>query len=132
MSIVDLFDPHAQATLSKADCIYIAGGNTFKLLHDLRKGVGLSLFTDLIRSTKIIIGVSAGAIILTPTILIANEIEPDSNDYNLTNFNALSLINHELLPHYSDRLNDAVNDYEKKYFTSVIRLSDEGLAEYIV
>ena len=84
--------------LKKSDIIYIAGGNTFTLLqaiheHNLQQAL-ITIFQK-----KVVIGVSAGAIILTPTIRIAHEVQPDEYK-KVTSFHGLNLVPYEIYPHY--------------------------------
>ena len=116
----DVLESQSKQVLNDVDVIYIAGGNTFKLLAEIKKGIGLKTLKKSIQASKATIGVSAGAILLTPTIRIANEIEPDVNDGRLSDFHALDLVNEEFLPHYEDALYDLVESYKSKHNVDVV------------
>lgn len=110
------------------DLVYIAGGNTFRLLRSIKHHEnGVGRLKGLL-SNKDIIGVSAGSIILTPTIRIANEIEPD--DYlEVDSFESLGLVSFEIYPHFEKKVSREVSDYEKKYVTRVKKLTND---EYLL
>lgn len=77
--------------------MHLSGGNTFEFLDYIRE----RRFDKNIRNflnDKLIIGVSAGAIILTPTIEIAC-IE-DENNVGMEDLTGLSLVDFEFYPHY--------------------------------
>lgn len=107
--------------INHIDTLYIAGGNTFNLLDDIKTGVGLKVFKKYIIKLPVIIGVSAGSIILTPTIRIAGAIEPDDNPRHIKTLEGLNIVESEYLPHYDDELESAVKTYEETYNVSVIR-----------
>jgi dipeptidase E len=86
-----------------SDVIFLSGGNTFYFLRNLRK---LGLIGDLRHahaSGKVIAGLSAGAILLTPNIGTASfpSFDCDENFVGLRNFAALGLAPFEFFPHYS-------------------------------
>jgi len=114
-------DDTFQNDINHIDTLYIAGGNTFNLLDDIKAGVGLEVFKMLITKLPVIVGVSAGSIILTPTIRIAGAIEPDDNPRDIKILDALNIVESEYLPHYDDELESAVKSYEETYNVSVIR-----------
>lgn len=107
--------------ISRIDTLYLAGGNTFNLLDDIKTGVGLEVFKRFITKLRAIVGVSAGSIILTPTIRIAGAIEPDDNPRGIKTLDALNVVESEYLPHYDEELESAVKTYEEGYDVSVIR-----------
>jgi dipeptidase E len=86
-----------------SDIIYLAGGNTFYFLHHLRKSGLLSELKEYGKSGGILAGLSAGAIILTPTIEMAQipKYDADENDVALKNLKALGLTQFEFSPHYT-------------------------------
>jgi dipeptidase E len=60
------------------------------------------------------IGASAGALILSPTIAIAGEVEPDENEVGLKDLTGMNIINFEILPHYSPEQDTQINNYKLK------------------
>jgi dipeptidase E len=79
IDFVDLENNH-RADFSKYNVIYVCGGNTFKLLKYAREANFKETIVDLLDRGGIYIGVSAGAIILSPTIQMAAYVNPDPND----------------------------------------------------
>jgi len=84
--------------LRNADAIFVGGGNTFRLLKTLYERDLLSPIRDRVRAGLPYLGSSAGTVIAAPTIKTTNDmpvVEPPS-------FDALSLVNFQLNPHYLD------------------------------
>lgn len=69
--------------------VYIGGGNTFKLLNNLKTFGTFEIIKNLAKKGTPVYGGSAGAILLTNTILPASYL--DTNEINLTDFSALNL-----------------------------------------
>lgn len=116
----------------KYDVLYIAGGDTQKLLNDIRSGIGTNTFKQVALSSRLIIGVSAGAVLLTPTIRITTEINPDEVDLELSDYSGLGLLDYEFLPHYSEELKVELADYKKRYNVQVVTCADEEYIETIL
>jgi dipeptidase E len=103
--------------------IYVCGGNTFYLLHQLKKSGADKILIQLLRNTNVIyMGVSAGSIVLAPTIRAAATIDPDTNDIRLTDFTGLGIINFEVHPHYEPAEETEIIAYEKTVPYKVVRL----------
>lgn len=89
-------------TLFSADAIYLGGGNTFYFLKTIRAKGLLDKFRRYSKSGGILMGLSAGSILLTPTITTAAVPSQDSddNEINLRNWRGLGLVPFEFSPHY--------------------------------
>ena len=88
-------------TLDESDLIYVSGGNTFFLLQELMRKEADVLLTRQIKAGKLYIGESAGAMILSPNIGYAKEMDnAEEAAPQLRNFDALCLVNFYPLPHY--------------------------------
>jgi len=111
--------------LSPYATVYVAGGNTFKLLKFVQESNFKEEVIKLLNNNGLYIGASAGAIILTPTIRIAGEITPDENLVNIENLEGINLVNFELLPHYEPELLAEVEKYRKKTSNEVKLISNE-------
>ena len=116
--------------LEKYDLVEINGGNPFFLLQQLRlqraKEV-LSKFAE----KKILIGISAGSIVLQKNIKLIAQYSPEMNDaVHLEDLNGLDLTDYEILPHYHrfsskfEKFEEKARAYEKDNNCSVIRLND--------
>ena len=124
--VVDFIDleNNPQADFTKYSVIYVCGGNTFKLLKHAQKANFKDAIIKLLERNGIYIGVSAGAIILSPTIQIAASVAPDPNEVGIRNLEGFGLINFEICPHYNPALNKELAVYEKTTTNKVIRISN--------
>lgn len=105
-----------QALNSKV--IYLSGGNTYNFLYWLRKRGFLNSLRNFVENEGILIGLSAGSILMTPSISTSGipSYDHDENLINLKNLKALNLVNFEFFPHYSPskRLDEEILSYSKK------------------
>lgn len=95
-------------------CIYIGGGNTYKLLNDLKKsGCFEKIKKYLIEDDGIIYGGSAGAIIFGKDLDSCKT--DDDNEVGLIDNTGFNMINgYSLLYHYTSR-DDSRTELSKKY-----------------
>lgn len=136
---VDLFDFDVQPAeeLLNYDVILINGGNPFYLLNSMKKSNCESIMAEFAQN-RIIIGASAGAVVLQKNIKLIAKYSPEMNDgVGLADLRGLSLTDIEILPHYS-RYIDLFNnfeqtavDYEKENNCRVVRINDgEAVFDY--
>ncbi|EGK1783811.1 type 1 glutamine amidotransferase-like domain-containing protein [Listeria monocytogenes] len=90
------------ATLKKNDFIYVTGGNTFFLLQELKRTGADKLILEEIAKGKLYIGESAGAVITSPNISYIQSMDSVKKATNLTNYDALNLVDFSILPHYNN------------------------------
>ncbi|EIN5665111.1 Type 1 glutamine amidotransferase-like domain-containing protein [Listeria monocytogenes] len=90
------------ATLKKNDFIYVTGGNTFFLLQELKRSGADKLILEEIAKGKLYIGESAGAVIMSPNISYIQPMDSVKKATNLTNYDALNLVDFSILPHYNN------------------------------
>jgi len=112
------------------DSIYIGGGNTFSLLHDLKVSNFIETLQSFIESGKVVYGGSAGAIILGKDIQTASlGTDSDVNDVGLEDFSGLNLINgYAIHCHYKDNQYAELKDFaEKKCLNIFLLPEDAGL-----
>jgi dipeptidase E len=99
----------------KSDIIYLGGGNTFYFLKHLRQSNMMQDLKDFVSRGGILAGLSAGAILMTPTIGLAGEphFDRDDNDDNMKNLKSLGLLKFEFFPHYKNsmRYDKALKNY---------------------
>jgi dipeptidase E len=135
---VDCFDFEEQdpELLEEYDAIFIIGGNPFYLLDKMRKSNCPERFKKY-EKEKIIIGASAGSIVLGNTIALIYEFDPQMNDIvGLNDFTGLGLTNINVCPHVSkyidryDRFLERIEDFEKCYNVHITRIND-GQAVFI-
>jgi dipeptidase E len=92
------FDEGALVELLSCDVIHLAGGDTFRFLKGLQHRGLISHLQEYARTGGALIGVSAGAMIMTPSIESA-VLCGDSNDVGLETLSALSLVPFHFMPH---------------------------------
>ncbi|MFZ4500480.1 MAG: Type 1 glutamine amidotransferase-like domain-containing protein [Minisyncoccia bacterium] len=94
--------------------IYIGGGNTFKLLKELKEFGILAIFKDVAEKNIPIYGGSAGALIFAESIITA--IPYDPNDVALVDLNGLNLIhNYNIWVHYKGSMDSLIQSYMSQY-----------------
>jgi dipeptidase E len=90
------------------DIIYVCGGNTFHLLKEIQNANASEKFKEKILNDTVYIGVSAGTILVTPSIKIASVEPADENLDQVTDFKGLNFVDFEISPHSPE-----VVDFEK-------------------
>lgn len=86
--------------LLSANILMISGGNTFTLLNHLRlSGLDKGIIEFWEKDNIVLAGVSAGAIVLTPSIGTATFGDP--NDVGLTDLTGLNIVDFEVWPHFT-------------------------------
>ena len=103
--------------------IHLSGGNTFRFLKSIKERGAESRLVDYARNGGILIGVSAGAIILTPSIESAF-ICGDVNTVGLSNLEGLELVSFLFDPHSSKQ--DTNLDILKGKFDLLMASDDDA------
>ncbi len=135
-SWIDLIDFSAsdiqwRERLGECNVIYVSGGNTFHLLHEVRKH-GFDTWLSENIAHKVYVGSSAGSILMTPTISIATVEPADTNDIGIEDLTGLSYVNFELSPHTPEYLtHEANNAYSLKNNHPLYSLDDNSAIEVI-
>lgn len=126
LSDVDFYDfeNDEHGDLSVYDVIYVCGGNTFKLMKFAREVNFDREIKSLLQRGGVYVGVSAGSVIVGPSISIANEVEPDPNDIGLEDLTGFNIINLIILPHYSPEIEEETKAFEIKYGVIVESLNN--------
>lgn len=110
--------------------IYIGGGNTFKLLKEMKDYGTFEILTNLARKNIPIYGGSAGALILSRTIITA--LYSDDNSVGLTDFSAMNLVhNYDLWCHYVPEVYEEIIGYKNKYNLEKVIALPENAGLYI-
>lgn len=138
VDFIDVEFDHAEI-LKDYEALYICGGNPFHLLQQFKKSGADQVLKKLEDRNLIVVGVSAGAMILGPSIEVAAHFTPDMNTVQLQDFSALSLFPNPIFPHYGreDRfpsqdgrtIEERLKAFEGMRKVDVIRLKDD---QYIV
>lgn len=101
--------------LLKANILVISGGNTFVLLDNLRKsGLNKAIKEFVKKDNFVLAGMSAGALVLTPSIKISELIGSSENSRGIKDLTGLNIVDIEIFPHFDREKHD---DLLKKYKT---------------
>jgi len=116
--------------LELANILVITGGNTFKLLKNLRdSGFDKAIKQFWQKNNVILVGFSAGAEVLTPSIKTASQGDkPDPNDVGLEDLSGLGLVDFEIWPHYNQAIEQkSADEYEAINHIELKRLANQDL-----
>ena len=115
------------------DLIYVCGGNTFHLLHSIQH-ILVSIQDQILAMCNrggLYIGSSAGAVLVSPSIVSAGAVHPDKNMDSVTDLTGFHFISQHIIPHYNSSLDGEIVVFREKYNLSedeVLLLRDgEGL-----
>lgn len=126
---VDLpFDRTLADEAFKSDIIHLGGGNTYYFLYYLRRHKLMERLRSFVKEGGVLTGLSAGAILMCPSIKTAGfpSFDRDENEENITNFKGLDLVKFEFFPHYrnSKRYDKELLKYSKKTKFPLFACSD--------
>jgi len=104
--------------LLACDGIFLSGGNTYYFLNSLKNRNFIPVLNSFVKKGGVLIGVSAGSIIMSQTIAVTtidDDIGGDQNTVGLNDFSALGLNDFEFFPHYdkSDEILKRLTKYSK-------------------
>ncbi len=119
------FDTQPADQLLQYGVVVLMGGNPYYLLRSIRERHGEEALRR-IAERGLLIGWSAGALVLEPTIALIEKFHPELNFVGLQDLSALGLANVQIMPHcnrYSD-FEEKCREYEKKNGCTLIRLND--------
>ncbi len=88
--------------LKSNDFIYVTGGNTFFLLQELKRTGADKIIIEEVTAGKLYIGESAGAIVASPNIEYAKEMDSVKKAPDLVSFDALGLVDFYTVPHFTN------------------------------
>jgi dipeptidase E len=109
--------------LDNFSAIYIGGGNTFSLLHDIRMSSFDLLLKEYIKN-GLVYGGSAGAIIFGKDIRTASYM--DVNNVNMQDYRGLNLTrDYSIWCHYQEKHDELIESHVKKTSSPVMALSEE-------
>ena len=118
IDMVESTDELMNKKLNDYACIYIGGGNTYKLLNDLKiNGAFNKIKKYLLEEDGIVYGGSAGAIIFGKDLDSCNT--DDENEVGLVDNTGFNMINgYSLLCHYTSREEERT-ELSRKYLTEL-------------
>ncbi len=124
------FSKDALKRVFDSDAIYLAGGNTFYFLKHLRKSGLLPRLKRYAKQGGVLAGLSAGAIMMTPTIGLAGypKSDADENEVGLKDLRALGLVEFEFFPHFEDTrgLREMLRRYSLRSRHPILAARDGG------
>lgn len=88
-----------ESALDRVDAVYVAGGNTFVLLHALRSRGADAALVRRVRAGLPYIGLSAGSVVAGPTIAPIAPMDAASEAPGLSDLAALGLVDVVVVPH---------------------------------
>jgi dipeptidase E len=121
------WNPGRLGILLKCDGIHLSGGNTYYFLYCLRKRNLVDVLIQYVAQGGVLIGVSAGAILMTPDIstssICGDELVPGETD-----FTGLGLVDFSFVPHFGSRAItlSGLRKYAKEKHTVVYAARDSG------
>lgn len=111
--------------LSKADVIFVSGGNTFYLLDEAKKSGFVDIVKELVSRGVVYIGSSAGSYVACPTIEVANWKHQDRNIVGLEDLTAMALVPFLMSVHYKPEYKDSLLEGKTKTKLPVKILTDD-------
>lgn len=111
----------------KCDAIHLSGGNTFYFLHLLRKRGYIELLRSYVNNGGVLIGISAGSILMTNCIDIAGlGSDADENFIGIEDKSALGLVDFGFAPHWDGAIEhlELLRVYTKEKNTIVYACKD--------
>lgn len=109
----------AREKIEQTNYLYIAGGNTFYLLQELKRKNLLDLITRRVSEGMIYIGESAGGMIASPNVEYVQPMDPKELAPELSSYEALKLVDFYLLPHagefpFAEAVEEIIDTYGAK------------------
>jgi dipeptidase E len=93
------YDPKNIKDILPHDIVYLSGGNTFYFLYLLQKRNLLHVLREYASSGGVLVGVSAGSIIMAKSIITATFF--DENSIGLEDLESLGLVDFDFYPHWN-------------------------------
>ena len=109
--IAEEFNPNCLENFKCYDAIHLSGGQTSYFYKMIKKREFDKTIREFILSGKMLIGMSAGAIIMGKSTRTATLLENDI----VENDKGLCLYNFEIFPHYTEEKESIINEYIYEY-----------------
>lgn len=123
------YHPDMLDSLLSCDAIHLSGGNTYYFLHWLRKRKMLEPLRRYVKRGGVLVGVSAGSILMSPDISICPLYVNEPIEVE-TDFSSLNLVDFAFAPHYkSERMSasiPALHKYSRDHQIVVYACQDSG------
>ncbi len=125
LDIKDKTQSELEKVVSDKDLIFVNGGNTFYLLHWIRKSGFDKVLPTFLRRGGLYVGVSAGSYVACPTIEAATWKHSDRNKVGLEDLTALNLVPFLITAHFEEKYRKIVEAEAKKTKYPIVALADE-------
>ncbi len=118
--------------LLSCDAIFLSGGNTYYFLNSLKNRNLIPVLRGFVEKGGVLIGVSAGSIMMSQTIAVTTidaDIGGDQNTVGLEEFSALELNEFEFFPHFDiddGEILKRLKEYSKSSGSVVYACKDGG------
>ena len=86
--------------LHNIDALFVAGGNVYYLMQQIKEKNLEKLIIEYIKSNKLYIGSSAGSCICSPSLKPYQTLDDKTKAPNLKDLNGLNIVDFVVLPHY--------------------------------
>lgn len=114
---------HKPTELDEFDLLFVGGGNTFKLLNEVRRHGFLGPVREFVQRGRAYYGGSAGALLACDDISTAQGLDP--NDIGLTDLRSLGLLRRlAILPHYQPVDENAAQEWARQNGTRLVGLPE--------
>ncbi|WP_337089674.1 Type 1 glutamine amidotransferase-like domain-containing protein [Leuconostoc pseudomesenteroides] len=117
------------------DLIFLNGGYPFYLLHFIKKSGADKILTKIHQNGGLIFGLSAGSIVMGPSISLMQYLYPEDNHFQDTDLTGLNLTDLQIYPHFKEMLTrdatikEKIVEYENKTGISITRLNNNQALE---
>jgi len=124
---VDLHDieEDTKQDYSQYKTIYVAGGNGFRLTKSCKENNFSKIIVDCLNSGGAYVGVSAGSVLLAPSILLEAVFEPEKIPDDFNDFSGLGIIPFTIMPHYNPQFENDLVEFERTHGYKIHRLTNE-------
>jgi len=121
------YEPDKANELFACDAVHLSGGSTYNFLYWLRKRGFISLLKEYVANGGVLIGVSAGAILMTPEISMTH-ICGETPSHNLNDLSALDLVDFVFLPHINqiESVESKMTEYSIAHGRKIFGCRDGG------
>jgi dipeptidase E len=98
--------------LTEYNVVYLSGGNTYTFLDSAKKREVKKILQKVLDNRGLLIGASAGSMMMTPTINLASS--GDDNSVGLRDTEGFNFVSFEFYPHYTEEDNNFLSHYTTK------------------
>lgn len=122
ITVLNYYDADSFKNLD-IDILYLSGGNTFSIMHRIRKHNFADAMINYIKNGVIYVGGSAGAHVVSANI--EHILKYDKNSIGIDDFSALNLFDGILVCHYSKEREAHFNELKTQGKFNVISLTND-------